>query len=207
MRTIAVLPVKPFDEAKRRLSSDLGAPQAPLARRMASGVLEALCRARALDRVLVVTREPAIAALAGRLGAEVVEEPVLRGHSAAAVLGAARAVALGAVRVLLAAGDCPLLTAEAVDAALARHPRRGVVVFADSHGTGTNGLLLAPPDAIEPAFGPGSRERHERLAAEAGAACAVDHDPAFALDVDTAEDLVRARGALGEARLGGSAGR
>jgi 2-phospho-L-lactate guanylyltransferase len=163
---------------------------------MASGVLEALCAACSLDAVLVVTREPAIAARARTLGAEVVAEPELRGHNAAAALGVARAVELGARRVLLAAGDCPLLTADAVDAAIARHPDPGVVVFADRHGTGTNGLLLSPPDAIEAAFGPGSRERHERLARAAGAACATDDDPAFAIDVDTAEDLATVRAAL-----------
>ncbi|HVW16710.1 MAG TPA: NTP transferase domain-containing protein, partial [Solirubrobacteraceae bacterium] len=166
--TIAILPVKSLHAAKQRLTADLGGPQDGLARRMASGVLEALCAACSLDAVLVVTREPAIAARARTLGAEVVAEPELRGHNAAAALGVARAVELGARRVLLAAGDCPLLTADAVDAAIARHPDPGVVVFADRHGTGTNGLLLSPPDAIEAAFGPGSRERHERLARAAG---------------------------------------
>ena len=39
----------------------------------------------------------------------------------------------------------------------------------DRHGTGTNALLLTPPDVIAPSFGAGSRERHERLAREAGA--------------------------------------
>ncbi len=34
----------------------------------------------------------------------------------------------------------------------------------DRHGTGTNGLLLTPPDAIAPSFGPGSCERHRALA-------------------------------------------
>ena len=39
----------------------------------------------------------------------------------------------------------------------------------DRHGTGTNALLLTPPDVIEPSFGDDSRARHERLAQEAGA--------------------------------------
>lgn len=195
MRTVAVLPVKSFDAAKQRLTSDLGEPQQPLARQMAVGVLESLCAATSLERVVVVTREPTVAALAAELGTDVVDEPALRGHNPAAALGVARAVALGAERVLLAAGDCPLLTAADVDELLAAHDGPGVVILADRHGTGTNGLLLAPPTAITPSFGPGSRERHAALAEQAGARWVVASIPAFALDVDTAEDLALARAA------------
>ena len=196
MRTIAVLPVKSFSAAKQRLAADLGAPRPDLAERMASDVLAALCAARGLERVLVVTRDPAARMLAGRFGAETVDEHELLGHSAAASLGVARAMALGAERVLLAAGDCPLLTTGDVDEVLARHGAPGVVILADRHGTGTNGLLLAPPDAIAPAFGPGSRERHARLARDAGVECTVESIPAFALDVDTADDLAAVRAAV-----------
>ena len=69
------------------------------------------------------------------------------------------------------------------------------MVVPDRHGSGTNALLLAPPRAIRPAFGPGSRARHETLAREAGAACAVDEVPALLLDVDTLEDLEIVAGA------------
>jgi len=195
MRTIAVLPVKSFDAAKTRLAADLGESQPELAQRMAAGVLDALCAASALDAVLVVTREPAAIARAAELRAEVVDEPELLGHSAAAARGVARAVALGAERVLLAAGDCPLLTPADVDELLARYDDPGVVILADRHGTGTNGLLLSPPDAIAPAFGPGSRERHARLADEAGVPWVVAAIEAFELDVDTAADLAAVRAA------------
>ncbi|HZO36686.1 MAG TPA: 2-phospho-L-lactate guanylyltransferase [Solirubrobacteraceae bacterium] len=193
MRTVAILPVKSFDAAKQRLSADLGEPQKPLAERMVARVLDALCTATSLERVLVVTREPVAAALASGLGAEVVDEPSLAGHSAAAIRGVDRALELGADRVLLAAGDCPLLTSGDVDELLARHTDRGVVILADRHGSGTNGLLLAPPDAITPAFGPGSRERHAALADIAGMPWQVEAIQAFALDVDTADDLALVR--------------
>jgi 2-phospho-L-lactate guanylyltransferase len=86
-------------------------------------------------------------------------------------------------------GDCPLLDAAELDAAVARLPARGVAVVPDRHGTGTNALLLAPPDAIEPAFGEGSRARHERLARSAGVECRVEPLASLATDVDTAADL------------------
>jgi 2-phospho-L-lactate guanylyltransferase len=79
-----------------------------------------------------------------------------------------------------------------------------VVIVPDRHGTGTNALLLAPPDAIHPSFGPGSRERHEQAAAANGARWRVAEPRSLVLDVDTAEDLVALRAALG-ARTGGAA--
>jgi 2-phospho-L-lactate/phosphoenolpyruvate guanylyltransferase len=72
----------------------------------------------------------------------------------------------------------------------ARVSRPGeVVIVPDRHGTGTNGLLLTPPDAIDPSFGTDSRTRHERLARSAGVACRVERLPSLLLDVDTGDDL------------------
>ncbi|HST41030.1 MAG TPA: hypothetical protein VLK58_16060, partial [Conexibacter sp.] len=56
-------------------------------------------------------------------------------------------------------------------------------------GTGTNALLLSPPDAIAPAFGAGSCARHVAAARRAGATCRVLRLPSIALDLDTPDDL------------------
>jgi 2-phospho-L-lactate guanylyltransferase len=71
----------------------------------------------------------------------------------------------------------------------------------DRHDTGTNGLLLTPPDAIAPSFGPGSFRRHRALADGAGALCQVQRPPSLLLDIDTGEDLAVLR-----ERLAGEAG-
>ena len=189
MTTVAILPIKRFDRAKQRLGGVDGR-RATLAAAMASQVLAALAAARSLDAVLVVTGDPSARAAAEEHGFEIVDEPVLAGHSAAAQLGITRAMALPASRVLLVPGDCPLLAAEEIDGLLARHSGDRVVIVPDRHGTGTNALLLQPPTAIAPAFGPGSRERHERLAREAGIEAVVDEVPGLLLDVDTPADLI-----------------
>jgi 2-phospho-L-lactate guanylyltransferase len=158
--------------------------------------MRALAESAALDAVVVVTADPMAADAAAARGFVVMGETKIEGHVAAARLGIARAEGLGATRVLLVPGDCPLLRGADVDALLRRHPGPGVVIVPDRHGDGTNALLLAPPRAIVPSFGPGSRARHERLAAEAGVACAVDAVASLAHDVDTADDLAALRPAL-----------
>lgn len=184
MTTVAILPVKEFGRAKQRLG---GRPA--LAAAMVERVLGALAAATRLDAVLVVTRDEAAADAASAHGFEVVGEPELAGHNPAAQLGIARSLELGATRALLVPGDCPLLAAEEIDALLDRHREPGVVVVPDRHGTGTNALLLAPPGAIAPAFGPGSRDRHVAVAEAAGLSVTVDAVPGLLLDVDTPEDL------------------
>jgi 2-phospho-L-lactate guanylyltransferase len=187
--TFAILPIKRFDRAKQRLG-EASPDKAALAAAMADSVIVALVTSERVDVVLVVTADGEARCAALRHGAEVVDEPVVAGHRAAAELGIARAIEADATRALLVPGDCPLLAADEVDALLDRHERSGVVVIPDRHGTGTNALLLQPPDAIKPAFGPGSRDRHMRLAVAAGLPAVVDEVPGLLLDIDTPEDLV-----------------
>jgi 2-phospho-L-lactate guanylyltransferase len=197
VRTAAVLPVKTFPNAKQRLSAAVRPEdRRALATAMVSDVLATLGSAR-LDRVVVVTAEPVVAAVAAGIGARVVHDEAEAGQNAAAALGIAAAVADGAERVLLVPGDCPALTAADVDGLLGAHtggPR--VVIVPDRHRTGTNALLLCPADVIEPAFGPDSFARHAALGRAAGAAVEVAEVASLGHDVDTPADLAALRALL-----------
>jgi 2-phospho-L-lactate guanylyltransferase len=150
-----------------------------------------------LEDIVVVTNEPRAAEPAREMGAEVIADTAEAGQSPAATAGIARAVELGAARVLLVPGDCPALDAGEVAALLAGAvPGPSVTVVPDRHGTGTNALLLAPPDAIAPAFGEGSFARHTAAAEAAGARLTVSRPPSLLLDVDTAADLTALRAGL-----------
>ncbi len=190
-RTLAVLPVKRFELAKTRLGAALSVAQRRrLAQAMVADVLDALLAAPELAAVAVVTNERAVAELARDAGAEVLPDPREAGQSAAATAGIAHAIAGGYARVLLVPGDCPALDGATLRALLsAPAPPPAVTIVADRHGLGTNALLLAPPDAIEPGFGEGSFERHRERALASGAGWHVAALPALALDVDTPADL------------------
>ena len=207
MSTVAVLPVKRFDEAKQRLGETLApGTRRALAEAMLADVLTALRRARRVDAVVVVTSETAADGLSRAHGALVIRDPEEPGHSQAASRGVRWALEQGALRVLLVPGDCPALDpAEADDLLIAQpHADPRVTIVPDRHGTGTNALLLHPPDAIVPSFGPGSRARHEAAAAAAGAEWRIAEPPSLTLDVDTADDLAVLRAAL-DGRTGGAA--
>jgi 2-phospho-L-lactate guanylyltransferase len=207
MTTIAVLPVKRFDDAKQRLGESLrGGTRRALAEAMLTDVLTALRRARRVDAVVVVTSEHGAVALARGYDARTIRDPDEPGHNPAARAGVRWAIEQGARRALLLPGDCPALNPTEVDDLLLSHPHdeARVTIVPDRHGTGTNALVLCPPDAIAPSFGPGSRARHEALAREADAECRIAEPPSLVLDIDTVEDLAVLRTAL-DARTGGAA--
>ncbi len=194
MRTAAILPVKRFSGAKQRLGASVAETlRLQLAQAMVGDVLTALAGTEALEMILVVTREPAVAAAARHLGAIVVSPEAEEGQSAAVGLGIERALGEGAQRALCVPGDCPALDPTELTDLLAQESEGGVVIMPDRHGTGTNGLLLAPPAAIAPSFGPDSCERHRQLAAAAGLPCRVHPLPSLLLDVDTGQDLTALR--------------
>lgn len=205
MGTLAILPIKSFDGAKQRLGRDLAAgPRRALAEAMFADVVVALRRCRSVDRILVVSAEASAQQLAAGHGVGVLDEPD-RGHNAAASAGIRVALDTDEARALLVPGDCPLLDPNELDRLIA-HPARGrsALIVPDRHGTGTNALLLTPPDSLEPAFGPGSCERHVANAKAAGTTPEVVGVPTLALDVDTPEDLDALQAALSE-RHGGAA--
>lgn len=193
MKATAVLPVKRFATAKRRLAIgiDEGRREA-LAAAMLEDVLEAVGAARSVERTILVSGDPIAQEIAAAAAAtvDVVPDPVDDGHVVAALAGIARAEVDGASCVALLAGDCPLLAPRELDRLLTGVPSRYVAIVPDRHGTGTNALVLSPPSAIEPAFGEGSCARHVAAARAAGIPFAVEEMPSIGLDLDTPADVV-----------------
>ena len=191
MKATAVLPVKRFAAAKRRLAAGIDDERREaLVAAMLEDVLEAIGEARMVERTIVVSDEPRAAQSATRAGAEVVPDPGEGGHPQAALTGIARAEEHGASCTVLLPGDCPLLEPRELDRLLTGVPSSYVAIVPDRHGTGTNALVLTPPNAIEPAFGEGSCARHVTAARAAGVPFAVEELASLALDLDTPADVV-----------------
>jgi 2-phospho-L-lactate/phosphoenolpyruvate guanylyltransferase len=191
MRATAVVPVKRFAVAKSRLAPGVDEARRPdLIAAMVADVLEAIGRARSIERTIVVSQEPRAAELAAAAGAELVDDFDDASHSAAALAGIAVAEAAGARCVALLPGDCPLLDPRELDKMLTGVPDPYVAVIPDRHGTGTNALVLAPPSAIEPSFGEGSKERHIAAARAAGIPYGVEELASPGIDLDTPADIV-----------------
>jgi 2-phospho-L-lactate guanylyltransferase len=198
-KTIAVLPVKRFATAKSRLGDGLDSySRRLLARAMLQDTLAQIAVCQEVDGLIVASSEPELIDLAP--GARICARDADVSHSAAAAAAIAMAREAGATTVVLLPGDCPLVRAVEIDS-LVRHVRAtrvAVCVVPDHTGTGTNALVLTPPEAITPAFGPGSRARHLQLAAEANLAADALNVHGLCLDVDTFDDCAELADRLSE---------
>jgi len=189
----AVVPVKDLRGTKSRLAPilDPGA-RAGLTLYMMGRVVRAIVDAGVED-VCVVSPDRIVLEEAKRRGATpLVQES--RGLNPALEEGRRRALELGAPTLLVLPADLPLLDAGDVRAVLQETGERSsAVISPDSMRSGTNALLLHPPEVLSFAFGPDSFEAHLGAARKRSLHVRICERPHLAFDLDTAGDLARLR--------------
>lgn len=175
-----IIPVKSFTVAKGRLSDSLTAQQR---QELAQTCAETVLKAAQPFHTYVACSDKDIDEWATRHGAQVV-------HCASPGLDVAIATARDAARhdgfthIIVAHADLPLaLTFEhvAIEGAVSAVP--------DRHRDGTNVLAFPVDSTFTTAYGPGSFENHQELAAQAGLEFHTVNDHNLELDLDTADDL------------------
>lgn len=186
----AIVPIKHFELAKARLAPVLTPEQRrDLMRAMATDVLESLAATPGIERIVVVSGEPEIDALAQSVGATVVADDG-RGLNAAVAKGARIAAEADAEGVLIVHGDLPLAHPNAFTSILAAHGEApAVTVVPDAREDGSNCLACSPPEVIDFQFGRASCPAHLAAARQQGIEPLKLAVPGLALDVDCAEDL------------------
>ena len=189
-RRVLAIPMKDLVNAKQRLVPALGAEErGALATAMLEDVLGAVAHAR-LDAVWVITGDAAVTAIARRFGATVVTEAENRGHTAAVADGQARARNEGTTVFATIPGDVPCVTAAEIDALVSVVTTAPGVALAPSRsGLGTNGVALAPPDALSLRFGEPSFDAHLASARARGLTPRILRLPGLGLDIDDPSDL------------------
>jgi 2-phospho-L-lactate guanylyltransferase len=180
-----LIPVKGFEQAKRRLGVTLSDDdRVALVRTMATNVVAAC----APLPVAVVCDDDQVAQWAAGLGATVMWEPG-QGLNGAVRAGVSRLAAVGVSWVTVAHGDLP--RAKALGSLA---PFDGVTLIPDRHDDGTNVLRLPADSAFTFAYGPGSFHAHRAEAVRLGLPVRVLRIPALAYDVDWPDDLAELLG-------------
>jgi len=187
MTVICLIPAKPYAEAKTRLSPVLSDEQRAILARWLLLHTVRLAR-QAIGQVVVVSRDRALLNDAKAEGVWGLLE-ASPGLNAALTQGARWAVLRGADALLILPTDLPRLATHDLQTMLALGRCAPAVVIAPCrHGTGTNALLVRPPDLIPFAFGPNSFAAHCAAARAAGVEPVVFRTPGLAFDLDTPED-------------------
>ena len=187
----AILPVKPLRLGKSRLSGVLNQDErCKLNQGLLENTLKVLMAVPELERVLVISQDMQVLALARDFGAHTLQES--RPSSLNIALEKATRLARGfEVRSVLAIpADLPLLNVEDVQAIVALGSEPPVVVIApDRHRRGTNALLINPLGALRYGFGRESFRTHCQRAQAAEMHLEIAELPHLAVDLDTPDDL------------------
>lgn len=190
MRIHALIPVKELANAKSRLTPPFsGDERAALMLEMLGNVIAAAQMSGEFARIAVVSPDTTVLDFAEARGVA-----ALRQHTTGLnlALDEARmnALAHGAEAVLTLHADLPDLHPADIVRMVRLLPSPPAAVLAPDHtGSGTNALLIAPPDVLPFLFGPGSFVRHIAAAERLNLAYAVAHAPGIAGDVDTPDDV------------------
>ena len=189
MSTRIIVPHRGLEQAKTRLAAVLDpAQRAALAEWLLRHVLDAALATE--HEVVVISPDASLGAVAAASGAQLA---VQHGLGLNAGLAQARDEALrdGVEVLAVLHGDLPDLAPADVTALLAAvsGPGPAVAIAPDAAARGTNGLALAPPDAIGFQFGRDSFAVHLAAAGGSGARLSVVERPGLAFDVDTPQDL------------------
>jgi 2-phospho-L-lactate/phosphoenolpyruvate guanylyltransferase len=180
-KAAAVVPVKAFSRAKKRLAPVLGPEgRAALAREMAAHVLKA---AKPLP-VVVVCDDEEVAEWAEDLGARALREPGL-GLNGAVNAAVAQLEGEGFERLVVVHSDLPRASQLAWLADV-----DGIALVPDRREDGTNVISLPSGCGFRFSYGPGSFSRHQDEAQRTGLNWAVVHDAELAWDVDFPADIV-----------------
>jgi 2-phospho-L-lactate guanylyltransferase len=199
----AIVPVKPLNRSKSRLSTVLNIEQREvLSREMLERTLGILKQVETISDILVVSRDTAALKQIRQFGVQTLQEsgtPELNDSltRATQVVGSWNASA-----VLIVASDIPLLETDDIEGIISLAEYSPAVVIAtDRHRDGTNIMLVSPPGLIPYRYGAGSFHRHVEEVLAAGVEPAHFHSPTIELDVDTPEDFALYRRMLAEREI------
>jgi 2-phospho-L-lactate guanylyltransferase len=188
MQTVALIPVKDFADAKKRLAGVLTqGERSALAEAMLRDVVVAATGAAEVDRVVLLGGADA-RRLAGEENARWLDDGGARGLNAALTAAVGAVTVDGIERVFVLPGDLPTVQTADLDTLLACH-RDGLTLNPATRDGGTNALVISPPDKLPFCFGPDSARRHLAAALEAGVPAQAVSLPAFTHDVDDPDDL------------------
>ncbi len=197
----ALVPVKPSGSAKTRLSGLLSAAErGQLFQAMLTDVLAALSTSARVTEVAIVSSRARAGQVVARYDAHLLIDQERGGLNGALQQAAHVLLRRGAGTMLIVPADVPLVTPDAIDRLIAAHAVRGtagVTLVPDLGRGGTNGMILTPPDLLQPCYGPDSFRRHWRAAEELGISPISIEIPGLAMDIDMPDDLSLLAGAGG----------
>ena len=190
-----LLPLKDFVKAKQRLSGCLNvAERRGLFQAMVEDVLDELVSIDVIERIVLLSDDPAAHLLATCYGVECWSERELGQGLNPVIEGALDRIAHTAPtisQVMVVHGDLPLINAVELGAMIdaGSHDPDSLIIAADRGEQGSNVVLMPMFARVPVCYGPGSLAAHQQEAAARGVNTVVMRTRWLAMDIDTRDDL------------------
>jgi 2-phospho-L-lactate guanylyltransferase len=186
-----IIPVKPLNRAKSRLSQVLSPEERrQLAESMLRHVLSVVRHIPQVMGTLVVSRDTKALAIAREYGVRTLQETGSPELNTALMRATQFVMRWNATGVLILPADLPLISEEDVSGILTSSKSLpSVVIATDEAEDGTNALLVRPPGMFPYSYGAGSYRRHLELARDSGVQAITYRSERLSLDIDVPDDL------------------
>jgi 2-phospho-L-lactate guanylyltransferase len=183
------VPVKTLDKAKSRLATHLTHTQrVALTLDMLHHVICVLRKSAILTDIGVVSADERVLTQVQSWGVTALIEECA-GHNPALTAAAFRLHAAGTDALLTISADLPLLQPQHIQDMIEQSRTHQIVLAASQDNTGTNAILVRPPQAVPYVFGINSCQRYQQEALQRCLSTAMYISPGTALDIDTIDDI------------------
>ncbi|MDE1862516.1 MAG: 2-phospho-L-lactate guanylyltransferase [Thaumarchaeota archaeon] len=189
MRTGAIVPVKTFSRAKKRL--DISSEKKErLCRIMLESVLETISKSQSVERIAIVSRDEDAFAIGKRYGVAEIYDGQELGVNSAVRLADDYFLKEGFESTVVFPQDVPLIQTEDVNALLDfRTDGPDVLVVPSRKFDGTNALVRTPPGVMETHYDEDSYRIHLSTAERRGSRSALVLIQRMMMDMDDRSDL------------------
>lgn len=190
------IPLKDFVQAKQRLSGCLTPSERRcLFQAMVEDVLDVLTQVDSLERIILLSDDPAATLLAEHYAIDCWSEKALGVSGLNPVINAAISSVVGQVEsVMVVHGDLPLASQAEWEEVLSAHRlilnQGKVTLVTDRHCDGSNVVVCSPPGGLTYAYGRESCHHHRQQAQDKGLVVDVLELQGLSRDVDDGDDLL-----------------
>ena len=192
----ALVPAKNLRQAKQRLVDCLGSKREALTIAMFKDVIAALQASEEVSKIVIVTSDPQLTAIAQRQDILVLAENGSIGLNQAIKLGVSAIRKLGGGRVAILPSDIPLLTGSELDRLVRLfkqqreiHDHDLIGISASTDHNGTNCLIINTQQSFTTRYGAGSYRLHSDSAEEQACGPVPLNSATISMDIDERQDL------------------
>lgn len=187
MKPFMLIPVKPLEEGKSRLSGLLSKKKrAELSFRLFNTVLNAAIEAVKPDNIIVVSRDLDVLSTAEERGTRYWDKEKEKDLNKAL----SDAIPVSAESIIALHADLPRVSSDDIRAIIETGRKSPIVLTSDRMGLGTNAIFMRPPKLINFYFGDMSFSKHVKEARRVGVTPKILKREGLEFDLDTPEDYL-----------------